>query len=152
MEEVVARVFSGTTPEEVSSVRASAQTDLPVFLRMITGDTSRYSDRDVALAKDAQKATHPTASQDQIIAAYSNMARVAIRDTFRAMKLAGQEMPFKFDNSAEDAANLKTFVAGLRSDGMSEVVIRELLTDLESFNSRSWLDRVGLPADLTADE
>jgi hypothetical protein len=148
LERGIARLFSGASPEEVSALRAAAESDLPLFLQMITGDTSRYSDRDVELSRGAQKATDPFASPAQIQGAYSNMVRVAYRQSFRSMKLAQQELPFKFDESPEDDDAIKSFISGLRADGVSEPVIKELIIDFESLTTNAWKDRIGLPRDL----
>jgi hypothetical protein len=148
LENYISGIASGATPDDVQAARAQAQTLLPPFLRMITGDTSRFSDKDVMLAKEAEKAQHPAASQVQIIGALSNMARVAYRDAFRSMKLAKQDLPFTFDKSPSDQDALNNFVSGLRADGMSDAAIEGLLLDLESLTKDDW-SRVGLPRDLT---
>jgi hypothetical protein len=147
LENAIANFFSGASPAEVAQLRASAETDLPLFLKMITGDTSRYSDRDVELARGAQKATSPTASPEQIVASYSNMARVSYRQAFRSMKLAQQDLPFKFDGTPEDDASIQSFISALREDGMSDEVIRELIIDVRSLTTNEWKDRIGIPVD-----
>jgi hypothetical protein len=147
LENAIANFFSGASPAEVAQLRASAETDLPLFLKMITGDTSRYSDRDVELARGAQKATSPTASPEQIIASYSNMARVSYRQAFRSMKLAQQDLPFQFDGTPEDDASIQSFISALREDGMSDEVIRELIIDVRSLTTNEWKDRIGIPVD-----
>jgi hypothetical protein len=65
--------------EKVIDARSKARTSIAQSLQTITGDPSRYTDRDVELARDTLGSLKPTADWKQVVAAYKTVIGIQNR-------------------------------------------------------------------------
>ena len=97
-ERELVKAISGMTPEQVQEFRTEAISLIGPMVPVVTGDDSgRYSDRDVAMAKEAQKALDPGASPTQVLAAAKIMTQLAYEGDLRFDYLQGVEPRIRID-------------------------------------------------------
>jgi predicted transcriptional regulator len=97
-ERELVKAVSGMTPEQVQEFRTEAIALIGPMVPVVTGDDSgRYSDRDVAMAKEAQKALDPGASAAQVVSAAKIMTQLAYEGDLRFDYLQGVEPRIRID-------------------------------------------------------